>query len=135
MCLLVKPGSIKVEDKDIITYKIVDLYYGETEKWRGHYYPHKSFDFDIVINEGGTPESEMHLTYNKENLAVGRGFLFSTKNKTILKKLEENSKSYKNVKAVVCKCIIPKGTKYYKLKGDYASEQLMVCKPKLGKEK
>ena len=74
MCLLAEPGSIKVADKDIITHKIVDLYYGEEEKWRGHYYPHKSFDFDIVINEGGTPEYEMHLTYNKMYLEAGYQF-------------------------------------------------------------
>jgi hypothetical protein len=131
MCLIAKPGSILTAKRDIITYKVVDMYLDEPDAWRGYYFRHKKFEFDAVINEGGMDESRMEKTFNKMYLQVGKGFLFSTKNKKILEGIAENTVTFnKNIRAVVCKCAIPKGTKYYKYKNEYASEKLIVHKPK-----
>ena len=158
MCLIVKNGSAFVAQEDIQTYKVVlidkrALQTKEKTDWHGLYQFRKHFPFDVVLEETGSNEDDMHkskLSYR--TISIAGGFFHSTTDIEDAMKLEQSIKYYEYYEefgeriyrggyksfgklmlvSVICKATIPKGSVCYKGAYDQhrmASTKLIVHYP------
>lgn len=143
MCLTAYVGSRKIAERDITVYKAVFVDKKHPNAWRGIYYSELEYPFDKVINLGGDNETNMSSQKRYGKLSVGKNFLHTTicidnanwiaqcnrtKQLPVLESFMKHR--FANLNGVVCMATIPKGAVYYVEDSCYASDKLIVHKPK-----